>query len=112
MTEVATTTTPQKSSRAQLGEFAKALKIIDWQTRVGEGGTIVAVAGTRGLVRPVDGGLLVTLRVPSAALVTKMIGLGLVEVSSAGDLLVSRMPEPSEMSIWRELLGLHRHGAA
>jgi hypothetical protein len=111
MTEVATTTDPQKAGHPKLAELVRRLSPPTWQCRCYADGEIILLAGTRGIVRPGPGGaLVVILRKPAPDLVKQMLDSGLIEVTSTGDLLLARMPEPREFSLVREALGLHRQG--
>jgi hypothetical protein len=77
----------------------------------------VFVAGSRGTVRAVDGRLVVSLR-PAAAvevegLRQRLIGAGLLAVTDAGSMVLTRMPaDEVEVATMRGLLGLHRGGGS
>jgi hypothetical protein len=103
-------TTTLKAARAQLLALVALLRVSEQCQRL-DGDGLAFVAGTRGIVRPVDGGeLTLILRKPAPDLVKQMLGTGLIQLTSTGDMTLARMPEPREFSLVREALGLHKAG--
>lgn len=101
---------PPTAARSPLAELSKRLVIPDWQERR-NGDCIVLIAGSRGMVKPVSGALLLILRPKAAAAVQgvkqQLIDAGLL--SAGRDALVlTRLPNETEVAMLRELVGLHR----
>jgi hypothetical protein len=104
MTEAATT------ARAMLAELAERMKVSEQYQRFDSDG-LAFVAGFHGIIRPGPGGLLVILRKDAPALVDKLIGNGLIAVSSTGDMTLARLPTPPEYGQLRELVGVKQNAA-
>ncbi|WGD55084.1 hypothetical protein QA641_15005 [Bradyrhizobium sp. CB1650] len=89
----------------KLRQLADGLMVHAHHTRV-NGDAIIAIVGPLGEIRPHRGELLVVIKRSSAALVRRLLGLAILDVSSDGSLKLGRMPRPDEAPILRDLLGL------
>jgi hypothetical protein len=99
------------TAREKLAVLVKALQIPDWQCR-SDGDGIAQIAGSRGrIVLSPQGLALVLGRSASPLLVLQLKQAGLLAVAGRdATLRLARMPEPTEVSSLRELLGLFRDG--
>lgn len=72
-------------------------------------GRLIALAGPLGQIRPFHGELRILIeRRTSAALVRRLLGIGVIDVASNGNLRVTRTPRADEAAILRDLLGFAR----
>jgi hypothetical protein len=89
-----------------LDEFIEKLGGVNYRQLRYLDDKVVSIAGTRGAVRLAHGGALaVSLRQPAAALVRRLIGIGLID-DRAGELTLARMPYDGEAGLLRDLIGL------
>jgi len=72
-------------------------------------GRLISMTGPLGLIRPFHGEIRITIeRRTSAALVRRLLGLGVLDVAADGGLKLGRVPRPDEAVARRDLLGLAR----
>jgi hypothetical protein len=104
---------PQRQThRAKLADLAHRLGPPYWQLRH-SGDELVLIAGSRGYIKPVFGGLLVVLRRSAdPTVVNGLLRSGVLAVGRGNAVVLARLPEDNdEAAMLRELLGLHRGGA-
>lgn len=92
----------------RLQVLSDAMDVHDQHHRMLDG-RLISITGPLGLIHPFHGEIRVTIeRQTSAALVRRLLGLGVLDVAADGGLRLGRVPRPDEAVALRDLLRLTR----
>lgn len=92
----------------RLQQLAELLDVHDQHCRTLDG-RLISIAGPLGTIKPYRGQLLVSIQQrTSAAILRRLLGLGVLDVEGDGNLKVVRTPRADEAIALRDLIGASR----